>query len=179
MRELVLARRYAKAFLDVADKEGKAEALLAELEGCSKLLGEAKELRSVFSNPSFTLPMRKKVLGGVLDKVACSPLARKVIEYLLEKSRLLIIEDICNVYRALLDERSGRRQATVVSAVVLGKEQVKALEEKLAAVVGGRVEIAHETNPALVGGLVVRMGGTVYDGSLRSQLDKLKTALLQ
>ncbi|MDH4099122.1 MAG: ATP synthase F1 subunit delta [Nitrospirota bacterium] len=178
MSDLVLARRYARAFLEVAEKDGKAEAVLADLEGFASLLGEAKNLRAVFSNPSFTAAERGKVLGGVLDKASLSPLSRQIIEYLLAKGRLLITGDICAAYRALLDERSGRKQAKVVSAVALGNEQMKALEAKLSSVVGGKVEVSVETDTALIGGLVVSMGGTVYDGSIRSQLDKLKTALL-
>lgn len=178
MSDLVLARRYARAFLEVADKGGKADVVLADLEGFASLLGETKSLRSVFSNPSFTAAERGKVLGGLLDKATMSPLGRQIIEYLLAKGRLLIVGDICSAYRALLDERSGRKQARVVSAVVLGKDQMKSLEDKLSSVVGGSVEVSVETDAALIGGLVVSMGGTVYDGSIRSQLDKLKASLL-
>lgn len=177
MSELLVARRYAKAFIETAQAAKVATAVLDEMEGFAVLLEGSRELREVFGNPSFTVTARGKVLGELLLKAQTSPLAKQFLGYLLAKGRLLVLREICDAYKAQLDALSGRRQAVVMSAVPLDTDAMKRIGDKLSGLAGGPVELTQEVSPELIGGLVVKMGGTVYDGSLRCQLDKLKQVL--
>lgn len=177
MSELLVARRYARAFLDTAQAAQVATVVLDEMEGFAALLEGSRELREVFGNPSFTAVARGKVLGELLLKTKTSPLSKQLLGYLLAKGRLLVLREICDAYKAQLDALSGRRQAVVMSAVPLDADAMGRIGDKLSGLGGGPVELAQKVSPELIGGLVVKMGGTVYDGSLRCQLDKLKQAL--
>ncbi len=172
-----LAKRYAKALLDVATEGQAAEGVLRDLSGMAALIDEQRELRLFLLNPS----VRRQDAGQVLDEIAgrlqVSPLARTFLRVVLEAGRMAALRDILRAYEELLDERLGRVRAAVTTAAPLNREQQAHLAAELGRITGKRVVLQVAQDPAILGGMVTRIGSRVYDGSLKTQLVRLRQEL--
>ena len=168
-----LSRRYAKALFQLALEAQREEKVGAEIESFSSVYG-ASELSQVLTNPAFAQEDRKNVLIQVAQKLKLSPLVAHALALLLERDRLPYIPSIVSRYRRLLDEKNGRVEAKVVAAGSVEDNDIKRLSAALAQVSGKQVVLSQESDPSIVGGLVIHLGGKVYDGSVRTQLEKMK-----
>lgn len=172
-----LARRYAKALLDVAMGSQTAEAVLVELREVARLLAEHRELRQCLLNPG----VRRREVLGVLDELAgrleALPLTRTFLRVVAEAGRLAALEGILRAYEGLLDERLGRVRARVTAAAPLSAAQEASLAATLERLTGRRALLEVTQDPALLGGMVAQVGSRVYDGSLRTRLGRLRRAL--
>lgn len=172
-----VAVRYAKAFLSVAVEQADPGAAGDELAGFAALLGREPELRRALELPAITLGRKQHVLAAVARSARVSPLTTRLLRVLLEHDRLRFIAEIADAYREQLDEHLRIARVSVTSAIQLGDAQVAALERRLADLTGRRVVIEQRVDPAIVGGLVARMGTQVFDGSVIGQLRRMKERL--
>lgn len=180
MPEMSVARRYADALIDVADEAKAAEAVLADLKGFEGLL-DANEgvLRTALCTPVFSRDERSGVLGELLPKLKLNPLTANFLQVLNHKGRLPIISDIIRAYAELADERAGRVSVRVTTASEMSKAIEIQVQEALSKSTGKQVVLVPEVDPALIGGMVVRVGGKVYDSSIRTRLQQVKRSLLE
>ena len=130
-------------------------------------------------NPAVPVP-RKRVLVGVLtDRAQMAPVVAKLLAVLAERDRLVLVPELLAQYRARLLDYQNVVRAQVTTATPLGKERAKALETSLARVTGRSVTLSTDVDPSLIGGVVARIGSTIYDGSITRQLQKMKTRLVE
>ena len=173
-----VARRYARALIDVASQDGRHEKIGAELEAISMAMA-APEVRDVLTNPAYAGPQRRSVVMALGKRLNLSPLTTNFLSLLVDRQRIEEIEAVARVYRDLLDEKVGRVRAVVTSALPLNPDDLARVRDTLAAATRKSVVLESKTDPAIVGGLVTKVGTFVWDGSLRTQLERLREELKQ
>ena len=175
-----IGRRYAKALMSVTvDRAENPEDLLAELEAVAGALAAEPRFGELMANPKVLLSERLASLGRFLDKLQPRPLARHFFKMLLTKGRLGALPEIVDEYRALADDRAGLIRAAVTSAAPMAEADTERLRAILGARFGKTVVLTSAVDPALIGGLVVRIGSLSFDGSIRSQLAAIHRQLLE
>ena len=168
-----LAKRYARAVLGLAREDGTLEATGEELNRAAATFDEPR-LRPLVLSPVIDAAARLRTAAGVADALGLSPTVRNLIALLAERNRLAILPDLARWYDSLLDDELGRARVAIRSATTLSAAERNELIE-LARRLTGRQKIlsATEVDAELLGGVVLDIGGTVYDGSLRTQLARL------
>ncbi len=173
MIEGSLSRRYSKAIFQLACETGVEERIGREIEEFLNAYSHS-DLQKVLTSPAFDVDTRKRILDQVTQSQQLSELAVKFLSLLLERDRLIQLPGIVSRYRRLVNEAKGRVEARVVSASALESGLVDQLREKLRVISGKDVVLQEGTDPSLLGGLLVELEGKVYDGSVRTQLEKMK-----
>jgi F-type H+-transporting ATPase subunit delta len=173
-----LARRYARALLEVAAAKGKTTPLELrdELRGFASELEAHAGLRRALAQPTLAAEAKRKLVTALADAAKASALVRKLVEVLAARDRLALLGQVAAAYADLANASKGVVAAEVISAVPLAPAQRKALEQALAGQADS-IELTSEVEPGLVGGLVIRTAGRTYDGSVRTQLAALRRRL--
>lgn len=172
----VVARRYARALFAIGQK-GSATALTSygqDLTKLGALLAESPELLKVFRNPVFNVEQKKAVLEKVLTKLNLGETVSNLCNLLAEKNRLAFLPEIQAYYSTLLDESEGIVRGRMTTAVELSQGKQSDITGQLAKQTGRKVQLAFAVDQKILGGLVLKVGDTVFDASLRAQLDILK-----
>lgn len=179
MRAGGLSRRYAKALADVAAEGQALEAVGHDLGTIADLLKQNREAAAFFANPAVVLHDKRRVLQSLAERVATQPLSRRFLDLILEKRRLLHLGEIVLAYEELTDERLNRAKATVVSAVPLAEPALERLRDRLRIVTGKEIYVETRVDPDILGGMVAQVGSTIYDGSLKTRLKRMREHLLK
>jgi F-type H+-transporting ATPase subunit delta len=176
-----ISRRYARALIEAASKDGPAgiERAAGELERMLAVLNGSAELRGVLANPVFTPGQRDQVLKAVTRRLGLSELVARFLDVLIRAERIGEIAPIARAVRRMADLRAGRVRAEVQSAAPLSDDAITSLRLALERRTGKTVEIELKVDPTLLGGVRTRIGSMVIDGTLRSQLDSLREGLLR
>lgn len=170
--------RYARGLADVAvEKKLDADALVAELRSLAQALALSAELRAVLETPSVPASQKLKVLDAVVGKVGASKVARNFLAVLVQNRRFAALSEIARLFEVEMNQRRGFSEAEVTSWRELGEDEKRALASRLEAVLGGKVRARYQKDESLLGGARIRVGSTIYDGSVRGQLRKLKEQL--
>lgn len=173
----VLARRYAKALIDLAQKEGQVSQIGEELDWIAAIFDASPELAHMFTDPTVRAGRKEKILEELLGKGKIRELTGRFVALLLAKGRLLGIHEIATAYRDLADQLEKKVRVQIQSAVPLEDEEIDRFRKVLSEISGKEVVLEVEVDENLVGGVVTRMGGEVYDGSLKNQLMQVKENL--
>lgn len=173
-----VARRYATALADVVVKTGETGTVRSELIDWERLIAENEDLKSAFSNPAIAHEKKEKVLHSLLEKVRPSKTTANFLRILQRNGRLTELAEINDRFAAELEERSGVVAAEIVSARELPEDERSALAANLEKLTGKKVNINFNIDREIIGGVVTRIGSTVYDGSVRTQLDNLREQLI-
>ncbi len=179
MRAGGLSRRYAKALTDVAAERGALEPVGRDLHTMAEILEQNREAAGFFANPAVPLADKRRVLQSLSERAAVQPLSANFLDLVLEKRRLLRLGGIALAYEELTDERLNRAKATVTSAIPLQEPMLEGLKVRLRAATGKDVYLEAQVDPTILGGMVAQVGSTVYDGSLRTQLRRMREQLLK
>jgi F-type H+-transporting ATPase subunit delta len=173
-----LARRYARALFDAAAHQGPEapHALRDELRAFAPLLAGHAELRHALSHPGLGAEPRRRVLAALADRAGASVLLRRLVELLATRDRALLLPEIAEAYADIANAASGVVSAEAVSAVALPEAQARALAVTLGGP-AGPAELRCRVDPELIGGLLVRVGGKTYDGTVRTHLAALRRRL--
>ncbi len=171
-------RRYARALFALATEENRVPAVRDALRRLGSALEASPELRDVLVQPLVPAVERRRVLEAVAEKLAASSLLKRFYAYLIDQRRLVAFEQIEAEFVRLADEAAGRAKAKVRTARPLSAEQQARLTRALSARSGRAIELELEIDETLVGGVVAQLGDTLYDGSLKTQLTQLRSALL-
>lgn len=178
VRQTRIARVYVESLLPVASRERQAESLGDELEGLVRdVLGQYPNVAAFFTSPALTRRAREPILAAALKDNA-SPLLRKFVGVLNQNNRLDLLPTIAAAYREALDERAGRVRVWVRSAAPLGDTERDELRQALTVSLGKEPILAVRVDPELLGGMMIQVGDRVYDSTVRSRLDALRTQLL-
>jgi F-type H+-transporting ATPase subunit delta len=173
-----LARRYARALLEVADAQGgnAALALRDELREFEPLLQGSAELRGALLHPGVSAEQKRRLLAAIAERAGASPLLVRLLDLLGIRDRASLLPDVVRAYAELANARRGVVSAEVASAVPLPEHQRRALAAALGGG-GAGVELQARVAPELLGGIVVRTGGRTYDGTVRTALTTLRRRL--
>ena len=177
MKNLSIARRYAKALILIGKEDGKAESYRGELNSISELIGREGMLKEAILNPLYDQTGRKNVLKSIIEKVEISGTMKSFLLLLFDKGRMGFLSDINDFYQKLADELKGIARASLVSAVELSSETVEKIRSALSKKTGKDVVLDVEQNPNLIGGIVTRIGDLVLDGSIKTQLFNMRESL--
>jgi len=174
----VFASRYARAFAQVAEADGiAASAAQQQMQDFADTLAGSIELREFLMNPSVEMPQKLKVLDAMAPRLGMSEKVRNFIAVIVEHHRLGDLTDIQTEYGEVADAHAGTTEAQVTSARPLNPEDRATLEAQMAKLAGAKVKASYIEDPSLIGGAVVQIGSTIYDGSVRAQLRQLKQRL--
>lgn len=174
-----LARRYARALLEVvaAQDPGAPAALAGELSGFAALVEQSDELRRALHNPALGAETRRRVLAEIAAQAGCSPLLCRLLGLLATHDRVALLPALAEEYSEALHAREGRVSAEAVTAVALAEGSRAALAQALCKTVGRTVELKTRVDPAVLGGVLVKVGGRTYDGTVRARLAALRQRL--
>lgn len=176
----VFALRYAHAFASVARQSGldPAQSQMQMADFAATLHG-SHELQEVLTDPSIKNEQKLAVLDVLADRIGMLREVRNFIAVIMDHGRLGELQQILDEYRMLADEGSGVAEVEVTSAHALNDDDRQQLEFEISKLAVSRVKVSYTLDPQLLGGAVVRIGSTVYDGSVRAQLDQMKQALMR
>ncbi len=178
MINVSIARRYARALLAVSLESGRADEILAELENMASLLAHSLEARDFFQSPSFTREQRHRFLAKLSKTKSLSEPTISFLKLLVDRGRMEHIEHITRIYRDLADEAAGRARAEVSSPSRLEPAAAKALAGALSRITSKKIQLEENVDENLIGGLVVKVGDRVFDGSLKTQLERVRQTAL-
>ena len=168
---------YAGALADVALASGRAETLRQEVRSFAELAAASAELRNFLESPAISREGKQDLLGKLVGRMGASGELRNFLFVLVDHRRTGLLAEIAREFESTVLERLGVAEASVSSARELTAPQKQKLAGTLESVTGKKIEARYTVDPTLVGGLVVRIGSTVYDGSVRAQLEKLAARL--
>ena len=172
-----LAQRYASALADVALSEKTADTVKNELAAFVDLVGDSADLRNFLASPAVPRNPKQAVVEKIVARLGASRTLRNFLFVLVENRRTQLLPEIQQAYERELQTRLGIAQASVVSARELSAAERAELEKALGKITGKRVQAMYGDDPSLIGGAVVWVGSTVYDGSVRTQLERLRARL--
>jgi F-type H+-transporting ATPase subunit delta len=169
--------RYAQALFDLAVETQALEAVEADLKSLAAMLKESADLRRLIASPGFTADDQARALGALAERAEFTATTRKFLGLLAANRRLRAIPAIIAAFTSLAARKRGVISAQVVTAIAMTAAQTQSLAEKLRAVLGGDPHIEARVDPAILGGLKIKVGSRLYDASLKSKIDSLKSAL--
>ena len=177
MSVTAIARRYAEALADVAIDRNQVEQIDAELRVFSEMIRSNRELYDLFASPIVSQTDKLKVLEALISRVGTGKLTANLLRTMLGHYRLQHASEVYEQFRREINERKGLITAEVTTASEVGAAEQAKLGSTLEKLTGKRVEFKFKTDPALIGGVVTRVGSVVYDGSVRTQLKEIKEKL--
>lgn len=174
-----VARRYAQAFLELGIEHGKHREFQTQLRELATSYRDSEAFRALVHNPSFQVTERRETLKAIGKKAGWDPLMVNLTLLLLDKHRMDCVEGISEFYDDFVDQHEGILRARVSSAAPLKDSQVASIKGAIAKMTGKDVVLETDVDEDLIGGIVTRIGDTVYDGSVRKQLSTLRDAILE
>jgi F-type H+-transporting ATPase subunit delta len=175
-----VANRYARALVDIVVTPGsllKPEDAIAQLRATEQTINQSAELRNALLTPAIQSSRKRAAMAKLIDELHASPLIRNFVFVLIDRRRIGMIAEIREAFELLLDERLGFVRAEVTSAAALDERRSASLESELSHLTGRRMRLRFAVDTGLLGGVVARIGSTVYDGSLQGQLLQLRLKL--
>ncbi|MSO75030.1 MAG: F0F1 ATP synthase subunit delta [Alphaproteobacteria bacterium] len=172
-----LADRYATALFALADERDLLDQVATDLGRIQTLVGSSADLRAVLRSPVLSRADQARALAAVLDRLSINPIVKNLIGLMAKNRRLFVLERAITAYRERLARHRGEVAAEVISAIPLQPEHLQALRDLVKRVVGRDVTLDAKVDPALIGGLIVKVGSRMLDNSLRTKLQNLELAL--
>ena len=173
------AARYARALFDVALKESDPVQIERDLASFTGLLSSHEELHGALTNPAVPVSAKGRIVDALATRLNAARPAHRLLLLLAERDRLGVIPELLAVYRERLMEHQQVVRAEVTTAAPLTPDRAAQIQQKLATLTGRKVDMTTHVDPAIIGGVVTRIGGTVYDGSIATQLAKLRERLTE
>ncbi len=172
-----LAGRYATALFDLADEQNSLDQVAADLSTLKALIRESTDLVRLLRSPLFTREQQASAMAKLGETAGLSLLTRNFIGLVARNRRLFTLADMIEAFHKLLAEKRGEIRAVVTAAQYLTQAQIDAITDQLKAAVGSKVAVEIWIDPAIIGGLVIKVGSRMVDGSLRSKLQRLQLAI--
>ena len=174
-----LGRRYAKAVIDLARERGALASVGEELARAAATFSQ-DDLKGLVLNPGIDAAARRNIVGQVVERLEVSPIVGDLIRLLAARDRLAVLPDVARAYERLVDRELGRARVTIRSAAKLEQEQLTALEALAKRLTGASlIVMSTKVEPELIGGVTLAVGGTVYDGSVKTQLERLADKMVR
>lgn len=172
------ATRYAKALLDVAASDDDARRFEADLTSFAAALHAHRELQQALTAPSVPAARKRGIVTAVAERLGLAPITTRTLQLMADRHRLVALDELIAVFRERLLERQKIVRAEVRSAAPLSADALAAITARLGTITGKTVAVETAVDTDLIGGVVAQVGSTVYDGSVRTQLEKLRKQLV-
>jgi len=172
-----IARRYAKALVQLGSENNMTERFSEELRSVENLIASNAEMRAAFGNPAFTADQKKQIMKELVSKLSCSELVANFLLLLVDKNRVVFLSQIVQTYEKLADEQSGVIRPVITSAFALDDGQVVAIKTALEQKTGKKIIPQVTVDPSLIGGVVTQIGDIAYDSSVKTQLARIHDIL--
>ena len=169
-----VARRYAAALADVVTARGEAREVREELSAWEALMRTNAQLLEVLRNPTIPYDQKRRVVRTLIERTRVRPTTANFLQVLLQNQRLADLSEINKIFAQELDRRAGVVSAQVTTARPVPEQAQDALRARLSELTGSNVRLQFAVDEELIGGIVTRIGSTVYDGSVRNQLQRIK-----
>jgi len=173
----VIAKRYATALLELGSEGNQLDTLVDEITKASATYEGSDELQDAFDNPLVPLPVKKAILGDIIAQLRLGATAGSFLGLLVDRRRIRALPPIATRLREMADLRRGITRAEVLTAMPLPEEYFEKLQRELERITGRKVALDRKLDPALICGVLIRLGDTVYDGSLVARLKQIKNTL--
>lgn len=178
MKQLILAKRYAKAIFSLGKEQGKVEAYADTLNGIADLFGDQElELEDALTNPLYPLEARQKVMAKVSEAAAADTVMTSFLNLLIEKKRVDVLPEIASAVQEMLDSEENISHGSVTSAIEIDSGLLGKVQATLEKITGNKVILETQVDPSIIGGIVAKVGDLVLDGSIRTQLNGLKESI--
>ena len=172
-----IARRYAKALVQLGSENGQIDRFSQELKMVDQLFAGNAELRAAFGNPAFTTEQKKQIMKELVAKLDCSEMVSNFLLLLVDKSRVVFLPQIVQTYEKLADEQSGVIRPLITSAFPLADAQVAAIRAAMEQTTGKKIMLQVAVDISLIGGIVTQIGDIAYDSSVKTQLARIHDIL--
>lgn len=172
-----IARRYAKALVQLGSENGLIERFSQELKAVNDLVTGNAELRAAFGNPAFTAEQKKQIMGALIARLQSSELVANFLLLLVDKNRVAFLSQIVETYGKLADEHSGVIRPVITTAFALDDAQIAAIKGALEQKTGKKVQPQVTVDQSLIGGVLTQIGDIAYDSSVKSQLARINDIL--
>jgi F-type H+-transporting ATPase subunit delta len=170
--------QYANAMADIALAQGAAEPAAKQLREFGVTYGQSTELRTFLASPAVSIEAKHGVIERIVERLGASKIIRNFLFVLSDHRRTQLIPEVIAAFHQVIRQRQGVAEAEVSSAVEFSSAQKKEMAATLTRLTGKKIETKYALDPALLGGAVVRIGDTIYDGSLRSRLNEMRARLV-
>jgi F-type H+-transporting ATPase subunit delta len=171
--------RYARSLAEIACEENLEQAVTEDLKTFTEIFRAVPDLLDVFYAPAIPRDVKEKLLAELTAKYPVNLLTSNFLRILLEHNRIRYFEQIADGYLKSVNERKGIVSARVTAATPLSRENLKSLEAKLTGITGKLVHMESQTDANLLGGIVVQIESTIFDGSIRTQLSEMRRRLTE
>ena len=172
-----MAGRYAAALFELAVDGGELDNTAGDFNAFGKILDESEDLQRLISSPVFSAEDQEQAISAILKKVGIGGLVSNALRLITKNRRLYAAADIIKAFNALHARHKGEIEAEVTSAVELSADQLTELKSTLKSVMGQDVGLKTHVDPALLGGLIVKVGSKMIDSSLKTKLNNLETTM--
>ena len=169
---------YARAFADVViEKRFSPDKTIEEIKSLASLVTSNRELRVVWETPSIPSEQKVRVLDGIVQRLGVSPVVRNFVAVLIDHGRIQFLDAIVRQFEQNLNERLGFAEAEVTSARDLSDEERRRIESQVTQLTGKKVRARYLRDATILGGAIVKVGSTIYDGSVAGQLERIREQL--
>ncbi len=174
---IAVAIRYARALADVVGRTGDYRPAVQELQDFAAVYRESADLREVFETPAIPLPEKTKVLNAILEKLGTSATTRNFLRVLEANYRMTLLGEVIETFRRIVNDRLGIAQVKIFTASDLSEDERESLRARFVELTRKQVELEFHRQPELIGGILAQIGSTMYDGTVRGHLDRLRLRL--
>jgi F-type H+-transporting ATPase subunit delta len=172
-----LAARYAAALFELADSQKAIDTVARDLSDLKTMIGASAELRALIRSPILSRDEQGRAMAALLQQAGTSDLVRRFVGLVARNRRLFALPDMIDQFLAELARRRGEMRAEVTAAQPLSEQQQQALADAIRRSIGGKVAVDVRVDPALIGGLIVKIGSRMVDSSLKTKLQRLQLAM--
>jgi F-type H+-transporting ATPase subunit delta len=171
--------RYARALIDVAERQSNAERVAEDLDAYAGVLQQHEDLARVLHSPAVPPAKKRDAVRVLAAQLGLTPLVTQLLTALAERDRLVVVPELAPVYRDRLLERRNVVSAEVTTAMPIPSDKIDAIARQLGQVTGKQVRVSSRVDPSIIGGVVARVGSMVYDGSVNNQLARMRQKLVE
>ncbi|HKP22919.1 MAG TPA: F0F1 ATP synthase subunit delta [Dongiaceae bacterium] len=172
-----LAQRYAAALLELSDEKHAIDAVAGDLASLGRMIADSGDLQTLITSPLMDRDQQSRAIGAVAKAASFGELTQRFLGLVAANRRLFALPAIVKAFQKMLADKRGEVQAEVTAAHALTDAQKSAVSDAIRRVVGGKVSIDMKVDPSLLGGLIVRVGSRMIDGSVKTKLQKLQLAM--
>ncbi len=172
-----VAKRYARALVELADSKNTIDKTKSDFSAFIAAVDAVPAIQKLFSSPVFTPENKKAVIKDLSVKLNMQPLSQRFVEHLAETGRIRYVKDVHDAFLAILSEKQNRAAVRLTTATTVNSADLADIKKKLETLTGKQVDIDAKVDASLIGGAKAQIGSTIYDGSIKNQLSKMRTRL--
>ncbi|HSA77496.1 MAG TPA: ATP synthase F1 subunit delta [Nitrospirota bacterium] len=174
----IIAKRYARALVELSEEKKTVDKTKADLAAFVGAVDALPAMQKLFASPVFTPENKKAVIKDLAGKLGMQPTTQRFVEHLAETGRIRYVKDVNEAFQEILAERQNRAAVRLTTAVAINNGDLADIKQKLEGLTGKQVDIDSRVDTALIGGAKAQIGSTIYDGTIKNQLNKMRNQLM-